>query len=102
MDLSSNDQSIGSPLIGFAYAVLHYGVGNGGTKGGGGGVEFFFLNGMSSFVFPTDGTGPNGFGGFSSLTLFKGQPGVPDGGTTLMLLGCAIGGLGAMRRFVRR
>ena len=102
LDLTSNDQSVGTPLAGFQYAVLHYGVGNGGVGGSGGGVAFYDLNGMTSFLFPANGLGPNGFGGFSSLTLFNSRPTVPDGGGTLMLLGCAISGLGVARRFVRR
>ena len=31
----------------------------------------------------------------------NGVPGVPDGGTTVMLLGAALGALGMARRFVR-
>lgn len=45
LSLSSNDQSVGTPLAGFEFAVLHYGVGPGGNAGSGGGVEFFDLNG---------------------------------------------------------
>ena len=85
-------------MTGFNYAVLHYGAGNGGTQGSGGGVEVFFLNGATSFTFPANGSGPNGFGEFSSLTLFQGTPGtVPDGGTTVFLLGVALSGLGLVR-----
>src|SRR5689334_16940115 len=89
---------------GFSYVVLHYGVGNGGVQASGGGVEFFYLNGMTTFAVPANGTGPNGFGGYSSGTLFGpgNIPNVPDGGSTIMLLGAALGGLGAMRRLVRR
>ena len=89
---------------GFDYAVLHYGVGNGGKPGSGGGVELFYLNGESEFTFPFIGTGPNGFGEFSSLTLFKGDNrngSVPDGGSTLMLLGTALGLIAAARRRFR-
>jgi len=84
-------------LSGFNYAVVHYGVGNGGTPGSGGGVEVFFLNGASSFTFPSNGSGPNGFGGFSSITLFQGSS-IPDGGTTVLLLGAALSGLALIRR----
>lgn len=84
-------------LSGFDYAVLHYGAGTDGTHGSGGGVEVFFLNGATSFTFPANGSGPNGFGGFSSLTLFQGTPGVPDGGVTVLLLGVALSGLGLLR-----
>lgn len=105
LDLASNDQSAANSLSGFDYAVLHYGVGPGGI-GGGGGVAFYYLNGMTSFLFPATGLGPNGNGGFSTLTLFtstNGAPrGVPDGGMTVMLLGAALAGLGTMRRFMKR
>jgi hypothetical protein len=39
--------------------------------------------------------------GLSGWTLFgPGVPGVPDGGTTVMLLGAALGALGVVRRFL--
>ena len=96
VNLGSNVVGAGG-LIGFDYAVLHYGSGRGGTPGGG--VELFYLNGASEFTFPSTGTGPNGFGGFSSLTLFKGpNRSVPDGGSTVMLLGVAIGLIALVRR----
>jgi hypothetical protein len=101
VNLGSNVVSTGG-LIGFDYAVLHYGSGPNGTSGGG--VELFFLNGESEFTFPSIGTGPNGFGGFSSLTLFKGENrngSVPDGGSTLMLFGTALGLIAAARRRFR-
>jgi hypothetical protein len=95
------DQFAGGGLSGFEYAVVHYGAGNGGTQGSGGGVEVFFLNGASSFTFPSNGTGQNGFGGFSSIVLFDSGPvthSVPDGGTTVLLLGAALSGLALLRR----
>ncbi len=82
-------------LTGFDYAVLHYGSGMGGTPSGG--EEVFFLNGATSFTFPANGSGQNGFGGFSSLTLFEGTPSVPDGGSTLLLLGVALSAFGLVR-----
>ena len=95
LDLGSNVVGAGG-LAGFDYAVLHYyGSGQGGTPGGG--VELFALNGASQYTFPANGTGSNGHGGFSSLTLFKGKP-VPDGGSTVMLLGAALGVIAAARR----
>jgi VPDSG-CTERM motif len=43
----------------------------------------------------------NGYG-LSGWTLFgPGTPGVPDGGTTVMLLGAALGALGMARRFLK-
>ena len=98
VDLGSNVVGAGG-LLGFDYAVLHYGSGPGGTPGGG--VEFFYLNGASAFTFSANGTGSNGFGGFSSLTLFKGNDpakSVPDSGSTMMLLGAALGLIGMIRR----
>jgi uncharacterized protein YhfF len=46
----------------------------------------------------------NGSGAFSHLTVFccPGGNGVPDGGTTVMLLGAALGSLGMARRFLKR
>jgi hypothetical protein len=87
INLTSNVVGAGG-LIGFDYAVLHYGSGRGGTPGGG--VELFYLNEASQYTFPSTGTGPNGRGGFSSLTLFKGDSpvnNVPDGASTVTLLG---------------
>jgi VPDSG-CTERM motif len=96
-NLSSADVT-GNDLSGYDYAVLHYGAGNGGTQGSGGGVEVFYLDGAANFDFPSDGTGLNGYGGFSSIVLFKGAPSVPDGGTTVLLLGLGISGFGLLRR----
>jgi hypothetical protein len=52
-----------------------------------------------------DITIPSSFGGHNILagwTLFgPGVPGVPDGGTTVMLLGAALGALGMARRFLK-
>jgi hypothetical protein len=51
---------------------------------------------------------PNGAGGFGTLSHIDifccpgGTSGVPDGGTTVMLLGAGLSGLGLMRRFVKR
>jgi hypothetical protein len=100
LDLGSNVVGDGG-LVGFDYAVLHYGSGKGGTPGGG--VEFFALNGNSKYTFPDTGTGPNGNGGFSSLTLFKGDHSktVPDGGSTVMLFGAALGLIAVARRKLR-
>jgi hypothetical protein len=101
LDLGSNVVGAGG-LTGFDYAVLHYESGKGGTPGGG--VELLYLNGASQFAFPDNGTGSNGFGGFSSLTLFKGDHSsktVPDAGSTVMLLGAALGLIAAARRKFR-
>ena len=85
-------------LTGFCYAVVHYGVGRGGVPGSGGGVAFFQITNNSD-TFPQNGSGPNGFGGISRVDLFA-CPGVPDGGTTVMLLGAALCVLGMARRYI--
>lgn len=85
-------------LTGFAYAVVHYGKGQGGT-GDGGGIVAFYLDGTGNYTFPADGAGPNGKGGISSLRLYKAtSTNVPDGGITLVLLGVALTGLSLIRR----
>jgi hypothetical protein len=87
------------------YFVVHYGVGEGGT-GAGGSWEFFqVINGETSVTFPAFGNGPDnpdpfGHGGFSSARGFGGQ--VPDSGTTAMLLGSALAGLGLARRYLKQ
>src|SRR6266480_809120 len=84
-------------LTGFCYAVVHYGVGDGGVPGSGGGVAFFQITNNSD-TFPQSGSGPNGFGGISRVDLFPCIP-VPDSGTTAMLLGGALAGLALVRRY---
>ena len=90
-------------LTGFDYAVLHYGKGSGGV-GKGGGIVFMNLNGMTgNYTFAGTGSGPNGFGGLSSIRLFAGgSTRVPDGGATVALLGSALLGLGVLRRCIKR
>jgi hypothetical protein len=89
-------------LTGFDYAVIHYGTGSGG-QGQGGGIEFFYLNGLTgNFVFPSVGLGPNGVGGFSSIRLFSvgGVTPVSENSVTMLLLGMVAVGLLATRRFI--
>jgi hypothetical protein len=86
------------------YFVVHYGVGEGGT-GAGGSWEFFqVINGETSVTFPqfgnVAGDDPYGHGGISSARGFGGQ--VPDSGTTAMLLGSALAGLGLAYRYLKR
>jgi hypothetical protein len=91
------------------YFVVHYGKGKGGT-GSGGSWEFFqVVNGETSVTFPQLGNGPDnpdqfGHGGISSARGFGGTnpPPVPDSGTTAMLLGSAVAGLGVARRYLKR
>jgi hypothetical protein len=99
INLGSNVVSAGG-LTGFDYAVLHYGKGPGGI-GSGGGVALYYLNSASEYIFPAIGTGPNGLGGFSSLTLFKGDDipkSVPDGGSSVMLFGAPLALIAMLRR----
>ncbi|MDQ3115346.1 MAG: VPDSG-CTERM sorting domain-containing protein [Verrucomicrobiota bacterium] len=90
-------------LTGFDYAVLHYAKGKGGTSQVGG-VEVFYLNGMTGdFTFPDIGLGPNGVGHLSTLRLFGSAPqSVPDSGSTMALLGISLSGLAYARRFIKR
>ena len=99
----------GDDLLGYEYAVLHYGVGNGGTQGSGGGVAIWYITGgIGNFTFPANGTGPNGFGGFSGGTLFNSNaspgnvpgaaPGVPDGGSTAVLAAIGLMAVAGLRR----
>ncbi len=98
-----NGANLNVDVTGFSFAVIHFGAGKGGTKGSGGGVAFYSISGDGTFSFPNNGSGPNGKGGFSSLDLFQCEHNnnVPDGGTTAMLLGSALTGLGIVRRFVK-
>ena len=90
-------------VSGFSYGVIRYGRGRRGIRGSGGGIEFFSISGDGIFSFPEAGTGPNGNGYFCSLDLFKCAPNqVPDGGSTAMLLGTALSGIGLLRRYVKR
>jgi len=84
-----------------AFLVVHYGKGDGGTSKGGG-LEFFqVINGETSVDVPLFGTSVFGKGGISSIREFTG-PSVPDSGTTAMLLGSALTGLGLVRRYLKR
>jgi VPDSG-CTERM motif len=84
-----------------AFLVVHYGKGNAGTSKGGG-IEFFqVINGETSVDVPLFGTSEFGNGGISSIREFTG-PSVPDSGTTAMLLGSALTGLGLVRRYLKR
>ncbi len=65
------------------------------------GSEVWYVGDLSGII-----TIPLTAGGYglSGWTLFTGggPPGVPDGGTTVMLLGAALGSLGMARRFLKR
>jgi hypothetical protein len=96
-----NGSSISIPINGSAYLVLHYGVGNGGVQGTGGGILAAFATGTGNFVVPANGSGQNGFGGISFVRVFNGPssvPGVPDSGKTLPLLAMGLVGLIGLSR----
>ena len=80
------------------YLVLHYG----GSKGGGGVVALYF-DAAGTYDIPDNGAGPNGTGGVSSARLWDhGTTRVPDGGTSVVLLGLALVGLEGVRRGLAR
>jgi hypothetical protein len=67
------------------------------------GSEVWYVGGISGVItIPADGLATGKKYGLSGWTLFGPgvtPPGVPDGGTTIMLLGAALGALGMARRF---
>ena len=63
------------------------------------GSVVWYVGNLTSFTIPTQWKGY----GLSGWTLFgPGGAGAPDGGTTVMLLGAALGALGMARRFLKR
>jgi hypothetical protein len=78
------------------YLVLHYGKGPGG-EGQGGSLVVLYFDAAGTYQIPANGSGPNGYGGISFARLWDPVTSVPDGGTTLLLLGAALSGLGFFR-----
>ena len=106
--INNYESGLGNPLSVRPgdYLVIHYGRGRGGSNPGGS-LEFYLvINGETSVTVPQNGNvggpDPYGHGGVSSVREFGGPAGVPDGGTTVMLLGAALGSLGMARRFLKR
>ena len=68
------------------------------------GSEVWYVGNLSGIItIPAFGLTPGQHYGLSGWTLFgpgTPPPGVPDGGTTVMLLGAALGALGMARRFL--
>jgi hypothetical protein len=66
-------------------------------------LRLWYVGGLSGVItIPAFGLDGQDYG-LSGWTLFgPGVPGVPDGGTTVMLLGAALGALGMARRFLKR
>ena len=90
-----------------AYLVVHYGKGSGGTGKGGSWEVFLVAGGETNVTVPgtgnVGGPDPFGHGGISSIREFCPPGGhVPDSGTTAMLLGSALAGLGLVRRYLKR
>ena len=83
------------------FLVAHYGGPHGGS------FEFFqILNGETQVTVPGDPNPLDTFANQNSLSAVRQYSGptgvVPDGGTTVMLLGAALGTLGMARRFLKR
>jgi len=70
------------------------------------GSEVWFVGNLSGIItipaaaFPKNGGNPYGLSGWTLFGPGTPPPGVPDGGTTVMLLGAALGALGMARRFL--
>jgi len=105
---NSDDGDFGNPItnpisvMAGSYLVIHYGKGPDGSSKGGG-IEFYHVvDGETSVDVPLDGTSAFGKGGISSIREFCGPVTAPDSGTTAMLLGSALAGLGLVRRYLKR
>jgi hypothetical protein len=87
------------------FFVVHYGKGKGGSATGGSFEFFQVINNETSVTFPQNGNeagdDPFGHGGISSARGFTGETNVPDSGTTAMLLGSALAGMGLVRRYLK-
>ena len=63
------------------------------------GTEVWYVGGLSGLITIPATAGGYGLSGW--MLFGPGVPGVPDGGTTAMLLGAALGALGMARRFLK-
>jgi len=79
------------------YLTIHYGIGANGVPGTGGGLVAYYVDANGSFDVPDNGPGPNGTGGVSFVDVWD-HVSVPDGGTTVLLLGAALSSFGLLRR----
>lgn len=93
--VTGNVATVTLPSTGDFYLLGKY-------DGPGFGSEVWIINGLTGTItLPEFGSGDQY--GLSHVYLFNpGIPGVPDGGSTLMLLSSALGGVGLMRRFFSR
>ena len=87
-------------VAGYDYLVFHFGNGiQGPAKSPGGWWQAWYLNGDGG-AFNVPSVGDQSVGGFSSARFYNPHinNNVPDGGTTAMLLGVALGVIGMARR----
>jgi hypothetical protein len=99
-DLTSFDGGGTIQVAAGDYLVLHYGKGPGG-QGQGGGLVALYFDAAGTYAIPSNGSGPNGNGGLSFARLWDHGTQIPDGGTTVALLGMALSALGLAYRQVR-
>ena len=101
---TETDQNI--DVMAGSYLVVHYGKGPGGTGKGGSWEVFLVAGGETNVTVPGKGNvgGDDifGHGGISSIREFCPPTTVPDSGTTAMLLGSVLAGLGLVRRYMKR
>jgi hypothetical protein len=86
-----------TPLSGVNATGWVYVIGKYGSGSSGGGEYVWFINGAISGTITLPSTFAPGGPGLSHISLYN-KTTVPDGGATLMLLGGALVGLGALRR----
>jgi VPDSG-CTERM motif len=101
-DLNGGDQNI--DVMAGSFLVVHYGKGSGGSSTGGS-LEFFqVVDGETNVTVPgfPNAKDPFATGGISSIREFCPPTSAPDSGTTAMLLGSALAGLGLVRRHLKR
>lgn len=99
----------GAGYTGYKYAVVHYGAGQAGGQqvSPGGWYQAWYLGGAELDINALPQVNNKNVGGFSSIQFFGTHipgggggdtPGVPDGGSSLALLGAGLMGLGLVRR----
>ncbi|HKX63397.1 MAG TPA: VPDSG-CTERM sorting domain-containing protein [Verrucomicrobiae bacterium] len=96
VDFVSKDESTdttGIDVSGATYVLAKY-------DGPSGGVIVWYVADLTTVDFQAKAFGKDGTQyGLSHISFFTaGSPGVPDGGTTLALLGVAVAGMGMLRR----
>ena len=83
----------------YDYLVFHFGAGpaGGGGISPGGWWQAFYLAGVGG-TFSVPSVGGESVGGFSSARFYNPHSSVPDGGTTILLLGTAFSVIAVARR----